>query len=62
MFENNVKTIIKKLINELNNKEELVNNYKSIKDNINLLSKQFNFKEDNELSDLWDKVKKWGWK
>lgn len=55
-FENNINIIVHKLIKELNNKETMIDNYENIKNNINNVSKLFDFKENDEMYNLWNKM------
>jgi len=43
-FENNINIIIRDLIKKLNDKETMIDNYENIKNNINKVSKLFDFK------------------
>lgn len=56
-FENNINKIIHKIIKELNDKETMIDNYENIKNNINNVSKLFDFKENGEVCELWNKIK-----
>ena len=55
-FENNINIIIRELIKELNCKETMIDNYENIKNNINNVSKLFDFKENSEIYNLWNKL------
>ena len=55
-FENDINIKIRELIKELNSKETMTDNYDNIKNNINNVSKLFNFKENGEIYNLWNKL------
>lgn len=55
-FENNINIIMRELINELNNKDTMIDNYENIKNNINNVSNLFDFKENSEIYNLWNKL------
>lgn len=56
LFENKINIIMRELIKELNNKDTMIDNYENIKNNINTVSNLFDFKENIEIYNLWNKL------